>query len=197
MRSYSTSNPQRPQTKEAIQEFHSRPPAYPPSCQMCRLKCVSTLHMSSLQEARSRSHFKDESKSMCVLGVGDAYLILMPVACLIWQGGWKKWKQGISPGHSHLWSWRPQKAQQRRQKPQVGGSKCSGTPGHGNSLDGTRSNEGRLKHWKCLCIGVMPTRPEDQPSVKVVVGWFEVWDTSQYLSLRSHQELGLYWMGRS
>lgn len=123
MWSYSTSNPQRPQTKEAIQEFHSRPPA----CQMCRLKCVSTLLMSSLQEARSRGYFKDESRSMCVLGVGGAYLILMLVACLIWQGGWKKWKQGNSSGLSNLWSWRPQKTQQRRQKPQVGGSKYSRT----------------------------------------------------------------------
>lgn len=77
MWSYSAGNPQRPQAKEQIQEFHSCPP---PARQMCRLQCVAMLCMSALRETRSDAYFKHDSKKE-----GGASPILMLVACLIWQ----------------------------------------------------------------------------------------------------------------
>lgn len=53
---------------------------------MCRLKCVPVLRMSTPRETRSDSYFKDESKKK----EGGAYLMLMLVACLIWQSGWEE-----------------------------------------------------------------------------------------------------------
>lgn len=194
MWSYSTSNPQRPQTKEAIQEFHSHPPACPPACQMCRLKCVLTLHMSSLQETRSGNYFKDESKSMWCWGWG------MPTPYAGSMSDWVRWVEKAKTvkfsGFINLWSWRTPKKHSREDRKHNWAYPRSLVPqvmGEVRKAQAAMSDTSRTEN--CLCVGEVPIKPEDQPSVKDVVGLFDVWDTSQYLSLRCHQELGLYWRG--
>lgn len=150
MWSYSTSNPQRPQTKKLIQEFHSRPPA---RCAGWSAFPRSTCLLSQRRDQTAISKMgKNKKKSE-----GVAYLIHRLVTCLIWQNGWTKWKQGNFPGPINLWSWRHQKTWRGRQRTTTGLTRVLRDhhlwekPGK----QSTRSSRRLLENWKCLWDEVM------------------------------------------
>lgn len=176
--------------KQSRNSTLTRPPARLPA--RCAGWSVFRRSTCLLSKRRDQAAISKMSQKVCgCWGWG------MPTPYAGSMSDWVRWVEKAKTvkfsGFINLWSWRtPRKhsREDRRAYPRALGPQAMGKV---RKAQVAMTDISRTEN--CLCVGEMPIKPEDQPSVKDVVGLFDVWDTSQYLSLRCHQELGLYWRG--